>query len=65
MGNVARIGKRRSAYRGFMGSPDGRRPPGRPRFRWESDFKLDLQEMGWGAWTGSIWLRIETSGALL
>jgi hypothetical protein len=26
---------------------------------------MDLQEMGWGAWTGLIWLRIGTGGGLL
>jgi hypothetical protein len=26
--------------------------------RWEDNIKMDLQEVGWGAWTGLIWLRI-------
>ena len=42
------MGERRGAYR----NPDGKRPFGRPRHRWEENFKLDLQEMGWRAWTG-------------
>jgi hypothetical protein len=29
------------------------------------NIKMDLREVGWGAWTGSIWLRIETGGELL
>jgi len=45
-----------------MGKPDGKRQLGRPRHRWEDNIKLDLQEAGWGAWTGSIWFRTETSG---
>ena len=31
-----------------MGTPDGTRPLGRPRRRWEDDIKMDLQEMGCG-----------------
>jgi hypothetical protein len=34
---------------------------GRPRHRWEDNIMMDLQEVGWGACTGLIWLRIETS----
>jgi hypothetical protein len=49
-----------------VGKPEGRRPLGRPRRRWEDNIKMDLQEVGWwGAWTGSIWLRIGTGGGLL
>ena len=38
---------------------------GRPRRRWEENITMDLQEVGWGAWTGLIWLRIGTGGGLL
>jgi hypothetical protein len=31
----------------------------------EDNNKLDLQEVGWGAWTGLVWLRIETGGGIL
>jgi hypothetical protein len=64
-GHVAHIGEGRGAYRILVGRPEGRRPLGRPRHRWEDDIKMDLQEVGWGAWTGLIWLRIETGGGLL
>jgi hypothetical protein len=64
-GHVARMGERRNAYRALVGKPKGRRPLGRPRRRWEDNIKMDLQEVGWGAWTGSIWLRIGTGGELL
>jgi hypothetical protein len=47
-GHVARMGKGRGAYRILVGRPEGRRPLGRPRRRWEDDFKIDLQEVGWG-----------------
>ena len=32
-----------------MGKPEGKRPPGRPRRRWEDNIKIALQEEGWGA----------------
>jgi hypothetical protein len=31
-----------------------------PRRRWEYNINLDLKEVGWGGWTGLIWLGIET-----
>jgi hypothetical protein len=62
---VARMGERRGAYRALVGKPEWRRPLGRPRRRWEDNIKMDLREVGWGAWTGSIWLRIGTGGGLL
>jgi hypothetical protein len=65
IGHVARMGKGRGAYRILVGRPEGRRPLGRPRRRWENNIKMDLQEVGWGAWTGLIWLRIGTGGGLL
>ena len=48
-----------------MGKPEGGRPLGRPRHRWEDNIKVDLREVGWGAWAGLIWLRIGTGGGLL
>jgi hypothetical protein len=41
------MGERRGAYRIFVGRPEGRRPLGRPRRRWEN-IKMYLQEVGWG-----------------
>jgi hypothetical protein len=64
-GHVARMGEGRGAYRVLVGKPEGRRPLGRSRRRWEDNIKMDLQEVGWGAWTGFIWLRIDTGGGLL
>jgi hypothetical protein len=64
-GHVARTGERRGAYRDLVGKPEGRRPLERPRCRWEDNIKMDLREVGWGAWTRSIWLRIGTGGELL
>jgi hypothetical protein len=64
-GHVARMGEGRGEYRILVGRPEGRRPLGRPRRRWEDNIKMDLQEVGWGAWTGLIWLRIGTGGGIL
>jgi hypothetical protein len=58
-------GERRGAYRALVGKPEGRRPLERPRRRGADNIKMDLREVGWGAWTGSIWLRIGTGGGLL
>jgi len=35
----------------LVGKPEGRRPLGRPRRRWEDNTKIDLKEVGWGTWT--------------
>jgi hypothetical protein len=48
------MGEGRGAYRILLGSPEGRRPLGNPRRRWEDNIKMDLQEVGWGAWTELI-----------
>jgi hypothetical protein len=45
---------------GFGGKLEGKRPLGRPRRRWDCNIKTDIQEVGWGVWTGSSWLRIVT-----
>ena len=48
-GHVARMGERRGVYRVLVGKPEGKRPLGRPRRRWEDNIKMDLQEVGfWG-----------------
>jgi len=47
---------RKGAYRVLVGRPDGKRPLGRHRLRWE-DIKMDLQEDGWGDWIDLAWDR--------
>jgi hypothetical protein len=59
------MGEGTDAYRILVGRTEGRRPLGKPRSRWEDNIKIDPQEVGWGAWTGLIWLRIGTGGELL
>jgi hypothetical protein len=63
-GHVARMGERRGVYRALVGKPEGRRPLERPRRKWEDNIKMDLREVGVGAQTGLIWLRIGTGGGL-
>jgi hypothetical protein len=45
-GHVARMGEVRGAYSILVGKPEGRRPLGRPRRRWEDNIKMDLREIG-------------------
>jgi hypothetical protein len=47
-GQVTRMGERRGVYRVLVEKPEGWRPLGRPRRRWEDNIKMDLQEMGYG-----------------
>jgi len=64
-GHVARIGERTGVYRILVGKPEGKRPLGRRRRRWEDNIKRVLQEVACGVCTGSGWLRIGTDGGLL
>jgi hypothetical protein len=45
-GHVARRGEGRGVYRVLIGRPEGKRPLGRPRRRWEDNIKMDLREIG-------------------
>jgi hypothetical protein len=63
--HVARTEEGRNVYRILVGKPEGKRPLGRPRPRWEGEIKMDLREIGWGVWSGFTWLRIGIVGGLL
>jgi hypothetical protein len=54
-GHVARMGTGRGAYRVLVGRPEGKRPLGRPRRRWEDKIKMDLREIGINV-SNWIWL---------
>jgi len=43
------MGERRDVYRVWVGRPEGKKPLGRPRRRWEDNIKMDLQEVGCGS----------------
>ena len=47
-GHVARVGEKKRVYSVLVGKPEGKRPLGRPRRRWENNIEVDLQEVGWG-----------------
>ena len=48
-GHVALMGEGRGMCRVLVGKPEGKRPLGRPRHRWEDNIKMDFQEVGcWG-----------------
>jgi len=59
-GHVARMGEGRGVHRVLVGKPEGKRPLGRPRRRWDN-IKMDLREVG-RVGTGWSWLRIGTVG---
>ena len=64
-GHLARMWERGGVYSVLLGKSEGKRPLGRPRLRRKDIIKMDLQEVGFGAWTGLTWLRIETSAGHL
>ena len=53
-GHVARMEERRGMHKVLVGKPEGKRPLGRPRRRWEDNIKMDLEEVGRGCgnWMG-------------
>jgi hypothetical protein len=52
---VARMGEERKVYKVLVGKPEGKRPLGRPRRRWEDGIRMDLGEIGlWGV----DWIRL-------
>jgi hypothetical protein len=54
-GHVDRMGEGRGVYRVLVGRPEGKRPLGRPRRRWEDNIKMDLRETGM---YGANWIRL-------
>jgi hypothetical protein len=49
------MGERRDVYRALVRKPEGKRPLGRPRRRWEDNIKMDFQEVGCG---GMDWIEL-------
>jgi hypothetical protein len=54
-GHVAHLGERRGVYRVLVGRPEGKRPVGRLRHRWEDNIKMDLREI---QIDGANWIRL-------
>jgi hypothetical protein len=61
------MGEERKVYKVLVGKPEGKRPLGRPRRRWEdgSEWILLLGRLAWGVWIGFNWLWTGTGGGLL
>jgi hypothetical protein len=59
------MGEDRKVYRVLVGNPEGKRPLGRPRRRWEDGIRMDLPEISLGVWTGFDWLKTGTVCGLL
>jgi hypothetical protein len=53
--HVARMREERNVYKVLMGKPEGKRPLGRLRCRWEYGIRMDLREIGFG---GVDWIRL-------
>jgi len=49
------MGERRGVYRVSVGKPEGKRPLGSSRHRWEDNIKMGLQEVGCG---GVDWIEL-------
>jgi hypothetical protein len=49
VGHVAHIGEGGEVYRVLVGKPEGKRPLGRPKRRWDDNIKMYLQEIGYGS----------------
>jgi hypothetical protein len=49
------MGERRGVFRVLVGKPEGKRPLGRPRHRWEDNIEMDLLEVGCG---GMNWIEL-------
>jgi hypothetical protein len=60
VGHVARMGEGRGVYRVLVGRPEGKRPLGRPRHRWEDNIKLDLREI---MIDGANWIQLAQIGS--
>ena len=48
MGHVTHMEEGRGVYRVLVGKPEGKRPLGKLRCRWEDNIEMDLQEVRWG-----------------
>ena len=48
VGHVARMREGRGVYRLLVGKPEGKRPLGKPRRKWEDNIKMDPQDVGFG-----------------
>jgi hypothetical protein len=59
------MGEERKVYRVLMEKPQGKRPLGRSKRRWEDGIRMNITKIGCGVRSGSSWLRIGAGGGLL
>jgi hypothetical protein len=55
MGKVCSTHGEKNAYRVLMGKPEGKGRLGRPRRRWDDNFRMDIREIGWGR---MVWIHL-------
>jgi hypothetical protein len=53
------MGEERNVYRVLMGKPEGKRPLGRPRHRWEDGIRMDHRGIDWGS---VDWIKLAQDG---
>ena len=58
-GECSAYGERRGVYSVLMKEPEGKRPLGRPRHKWEDNIKVDIKEVGCG---GMDWIELAGGG---
>jgi hypothetical protein len=67
--HMAHIGDERKVYKVLVGKPEGKRPLGRPRYRWKDGIRMDLMEIGLVVWIGfdalrtDWWLAVVSAGS--
>jgi hypothetical protein len=59
------MGEKRNACRILVGTPEGKRPLGRPRRKWVDNIKMDVREIGWGGMECTDLAQDMDSGGLL
>jgi hypothetical protein len=64
-GHLAHKGQDREVYKVLVGKPEGKRPLGRAKRRWEDGTRMNLIEIGLGVWIGFDCLRTGTGSELL
>ena len=62
---MARMEEGRGVHKVLVGKPEGKRPLGRPRRRWDDNIKMDLEKWEGVVGTGLGWLRVGTGGGRL
>lgn len=65
IGHLTCMGQSRSEYMALKGKPEGEKPLGGPRHRWENNIKMNFKQVGGKMWAQFIWFRIGVGGRCL